>query len=101
MQDDPTLTLQEPGSVAIRPPTGPILKSLENFRDHTKPLPPSNYGVHVFIQNNTGSFPNKWGKGMWLAIKDFHQYVVKVGRLTVRHRKFLRQFIPWLQNSGQ
>ena len=55
------------------------VKSLENLSDHTKPLPPFNYDNHVIIQNQTGSFPNKWGKsGVVVEIKDFHQHVVKV-----------------------
>ena len=53
---------------------------------------------HVMIQNQTGPFPNKWGKsGVVVELKDYHQYVVKVdgsGRLTVRNGKFLRKFNP-------
>ena len=74
------------------------VKSLENLSEHTKSLPPLNCGDHVMIQNQTGPFPNKWGKsGVVVELKDYHQYVVKVdgsGRLTVRNRKFLRKFNP-------
>ena len=71
------------------------VKSMGNFSEHTIPLPPLNYGLHVLIQNQTGVFPNKWGKtGVIVEIKDVHQYVVKVdgsGRLTLSLRscKFL------------
>ena len=37
------------------------VKSLENLSEYTKSLPPLNYGDHV-LQNQTGSFLNKWGK---------------------------------------
>jgi len=90
------------------------VKSLENLSEHTKSLPPLNCGDHVMIQNQTGPFPNKWGKsGVVVELKDYHQYVVKVdgsGRLTVRNRKFLRKFnhpgckslssIPYLRKAN-
>ena len=80
------------------------VKSLENLSEHTRSLPPLNCGDHVMIQNQTGNFPNKWGKsGIIVELKDYHQYVVKVdgsGRLTIRNRKFLRKFNPPVSKSG-
>ena len=82
----------------------PYVKSLENFSEHTRSLPPLNCGDHVMIQNQAGNFPNKWGKsGIIVELKDYHQYIVKVdgsGRLTVRNRKFLRKFNPPVCKSG-
>ena len=62
-----------------------------------------NCGDNVMIQNQTGNFPNKWGKsGIIVELKDYDQYVIKndgSGRLTVRNRKFLRKFNPPGYNS--
>ena len=73
------------------------VKTLESLNEHAKTLPPLKCGDHVLIQNQTGKFPNKWGKsGVVVEIKDFHQYVIKVdgsGRLTLRNRQFLRKNI--------
>ena len=89
------------------------VKSLGSLSEYTKSLQPLNCGDHVMIQNQTGNFPNKWGKsGVLVELKDYHQHVVKVdgsSRLTIRNRKFLRKFnhprkslssIPYLRKAN-
>ena len=50
----------------------------------------------MFIQNQTGPHPNKWDKsGFIVEVRGNDQYLVKVdgtGRLTLRNRRFIRQF---------
>ena len=55
-------------------------------------------GAKVFIQNQVGNNPRRWERtGTVVETKDHDQYNVKVdgtGRLTLRNRRFLRQFSP-------
>ena len=67
------------------------VKLLVNLSDKTKSLPSLNCGDHVMIKNQTGPFPNKWGK---TGVKRHDVKVDGSGRLTVRNRKFLRKFNP-------
>ena len=59
------------------------------------PSTPSDY---VRIQNQVGPHPTKWDKtGIIIEVHQFDQYIVKVdgsGRVTLRNRKFLRQYLP-------
>ena len=74
------------------------MKAAERWSEHTQRLPPLKVGDHVRIQNQVGPFPKKWDKtGKIIEIRQFDQYVVKVdgsGRVTLRNRKFLRQYTP-------
>ena len=70
----------------------------EAWSEHTKKLPPLGVGAKVFIQNQVGNNPRRWERtGTVVETKDHDQYNVKVdgtGRLTLRNRRFLRQFSP-------
>ena len=74
------------------------MKALERWSEHTKRLPPLRVGDSVRIQNQIGSHPTKWDKtGRIIEVRQFDQYVVRVdgsGRVTLRNRKFLRQYHP-------
>ena len=74
------------------------MKTLENLREHSRPLTPLKSGDHVLIQNQSGRFPNKWDKsGTIIEARGNDQYAVKVagsGRLTLRNRRFLRRYEP-------
>ncbi|XP_014667992.1 PREDICTED: myosin-1-like [Priapulus caudatus] len=74
------------------------MRSAERLSEHTRPLPPLTIGDYVRIQNQTGPNPTKWDKtGIVVEVRQFDQYVVWVdgsGRVTLRNRKFLRQYIP-------
>ena len=67
---------------------------------HTKVLPKLQVGDHVLIQNQTGNHARKWDRtGRIVEAKDFDQYLVKVdgsGRVSLRNRKFLRTFTPYV-----
>ena len=70
----------------------------ERCSEHTVRLTPLVVSDHVRIQNQIGRDPRKWDKtGIVIEVKQFDQYVVKVdgsGRVTLRNRKFLRQYTP-------
>ena len=72
------------------------VKTLEDLKEHARPLPPLRHGDRVFIQNQRGRYPNKWdNSGTVVETKANDQYVVKVagsGRLTLRNRRFLRRY---------
>ena len=72
------------------------VKTLEDMKEHSRPLSPLRIGDGVIIQNQQGNHPKKWDKsGIVVEIKENDQYVVKVagsGRLTLRNRRFLRKF---------
>ena len=76
------------------------MKGLERWSEHTKRLPPLTVGDHVRIQNQVGPHPLKWDKtGTVIEVRQFDQYVIKVdgsGRVTVRNRKFLKKFEPFV-----
>ena len=50
----------------------------------------------VYVQNQFGPHPTKWDKsGVVVEVEDNDQYLIKIagsGRLTLRNRRFLRQF---------
>ena len=74
------------------------MKAQERWSEHTKRLPPLKVGDLVRIQNQVGHHPTKWDKtGVVIEVRQFDQYVVRVdgsGRVTLRNRKFLRQYMP-------
>ena len=74
------------------------IKDAERWSEHTKTLPPLRVGDYVRMQNQTGRFPLKWEKtGLVIEVKQHDQYVIRVdgsGRVTIRNRKFLRQYTP-------
>ena len=74
------------------------MKICERLSAHTRTLPPLKVGDTVRIQNQTGPHPTKWDKtGIVVEVRQFDQYVIRVdgsGRVTLRNRKFLRQYHP-------
>lgn len=74
------------------------MKMAERWSEHTKRLPPLRIGQHVRVQNQVGPNPNRWDKtGIVVEVRQFDQYVVRIdgsGRVTLRNRKFLRQYEP-------
>ena len=74
------------------------MKLAERWNEHTRQLPPLKVGHHVRVQNQTGNHPTKWDKtGVVVEVRQYDQYVVRMdgsGRMTLRNRKFLRQYIP-------
>ena len=76
------------------------VKTIETLNEHAHPLPPLRHGDSVMIQNQRGRFPKKWdNSGVVVETKPNDQYVVKLagsGRLTLRNRRFLRQYNPHL-----
>ena len=73
-------------------------RAAERWSEHTKRLPPLVVGDKVYIQNQSGTHPNKWDKtGMVVEVRQHDQYVVRIdgsGRVTNRNRKFLRKYNP-------
>ena len=71
-------------------------RSVERLNSHVRQLPQLNTGDKVFIQNQNGPHPTKWDRsGVVLENLGHDQYRVKVhgsGRVTIRNRRFLRQF---------
>ena len=74
------------------------MRAAERWSEHTRKLPPLITGNHVRIQNQTGPHPTKWDKtGIVIEVLQHDQYRIKIdgsGRITLRNRKFLRQFTP-------
>ena len=75
-----------------------FIKSSEILNRHSRNLRPLSIGDRVFVQNQTGSSPNKWDRtGIIMETNAHDQYTIRIdgsGRLTTRNRKFLRQFQP-------
>ena len=71
--------------------------------EHTKKLPPLKVGDHVRIQNQTGPAPRRWDRsGDVIEVRQHDQYAVKVhgsGRATLRNRKFLRKYVPFVPSQ--
>ena len=74
------------------------MKLAERWTEHTKRLPPLKVGHYVRVQNQIGNHPTKWDNtGVVVEVRQYDQYVIRMdgsGRVTVRNRKFLRQYIP-------
>ena len=55
------------------------------------------------IQNQVGPHPTKWDRtGIVVEVRQFDQYVVRVdgsGRVTLRNRKFLRKYTPFIPRN--
>ena len=73
----------------------------EKWDQKTSTLTPLKIGDHVYIQNLSGNNPLRWERtGIIMDVKDHHQYSVKVdgsGRTTLRNRKHLRKFVPFVR----
>ena len=74
------------------------MKIAERLTEHTQRLPPLCDGDFVRIQNQTGRHPIKWDRtGRVIEVCKYDQYAIRVdgsGRITMRNRKFLRQYTP-------
>ena len=70
--------------------------TVEKLNLHARQLPQLQIGERVFIQNQTGTHPNKWDRsGVVLETLGHDQYSIKVdgtGRITNRNRRFLRHY---------
>ena len=57
-------------------------------------------GDYVFVQNQSGNHKLRWDRsGQVVKVNGFDQYTVKLEgsrRLTIRNRKFLRKFNPYI-----
>ena len=75
----------------------------EKWDQKTSTLKPLEVGDHVYIQNLAGNNPLRWERtGIIVEVKDHHQYSVKIdgsGRCTLRNRKHLRKFVPFIKPS--
>ena len=71
----------------------------ERLTEHTKTLPCLEPGKAVYVQNQLGNFPRKWDKtGVIVECRPHQQYVIRLDgsrRVTLRNRKFIREFTPW------
>ena len=76
------------------------MRAHERLSEHTRALPPLVVGDTVRLQNLLGPHPNKWDKtGVIIEVRQFDQYVVRVdgsGRVTLRNRKHLRAYTPFI-----
>ena len=74
-------------------------KEVEVLSAHTKVLPQLKVGDHVRVQNQVGNNPRRWDKtGVVIEVRQYDQYAIKIhgsGRVTLRNRKFLRQYVPF------
>lgn len=79
------------------------MKTVERLSEHTRRLVPLKVGDRVRIQNQVGSNPRNWDKtGMVIEVRQFDQYVARVdgsGRVTLRNRKYLRKYAPFIQHA--
>ena len=75
----------------------------EKWTQKTSTLNPLKVGDHVYIQNLSGNNPLRWERtGIVMEVRDHHQYSVKVdgsGRITLRNRKHLRKFVPFVRTT--
>ena len=73
----------------------------EKWSLHTRELKPLDIRDHVYVQNLVGNNPLKWERtGVVVEVLPFKQYKVKLdgtGRVTLRNRKHLRKFIPFMK----
>ena len=79
-----------------------FVKSSEILNRQSRDLPKLSVGKRCFVQNQTGTSPNKWDRtGVVTEVNPHDQYTIKIdgsGRLTTRNRKYLRVFEPTLMN---
>ena len=80
-------------------------RTSEALNAHSRALPPLVIGTRVYVQNQRGPHPNKWDRsGVVVDVGDNEQYLVKIdgsGRLTLRNRRFLRQFVQPSTSIGE
>lgn len=73
----------------------------EQWSEHVRDLPQLKVGNHVYVQNQVGNNPRRWERtGVVVEVRQHDQYSIKMdgsGRATLRNRKFLRKFTPFLQ----
>ena len=90
-------TLADARETALSPRS---TKQREKWSAGARELPPLQLGDWVFIQNQSGNYPKKWDKrGRVVEVKEFDQYRVMVEgsrRVTLRNRKYLRKFTPFM-----
>ena len=74
----------------------------EQWSEHVRKLPDLKIGDHVYVQNQNGNNPRRWERtGLIVEVLQHDQYRVKVdgsGRVTLRNRKFLRKFTPFISD---
>lgn len=79
-------------------------KIMDKLTEHTKELPELSVSDHVLIQNQLGNNPRRWEKrGIIVEVLPYRQYKVRVDgsrRITLRNRKFLRQYKPLQMRDG-
>ena len=77
----------------------------EQWSAHTRTLPPLQVGDHVRVQNQTGAHPTKWDlTGIITEVRQFDQYMVRIdgsGRVTLRNRRYLRRFKPFIDPQAR
>ena len=77
-------------------------ESLNKGASNLKPLL---LGQDVYIQNQTGPHPTKWGKsGTVVEVLPHSSYLIKVhgsNKVTKRNRKFLRAFTPFILKAQE
>ena len=76
-------------------------RKCEALNKNAVDLKPLILGQEVYIQNQYGPNPTKWGKsGTIIEVLPFSSYLVKIhgsNKVTKRNRKFLRAFTPFVQ----
>ena len=79
------------------------MMAAERWSEHTRQLPQLKVGDTVRIQNQTGNYPRRWDKtGRIVEVRQHDQYMVRVdgsGRATLRNRRFLRQYTPYVPRN--
>ena len=80
-------------------------RTSEALNAHSRALPPLVIGARVYVQNQRGPHTNKWDRsGVVVDVGDNEQYLVKIdgsGQLTLRNRRFLRQFVQPSTSIGE
>ena len=78
-------------------------RKCENFNKKVFKLKPLLAGQAVYIQNQVGPNPNKWGKsGTVVEVLPHSSYMVKIdgsNKVTKRNRRFLRAFTPFISKD--
>ena len=72
---------------------------ISKWEEHTKALSPLSVGMCVQVQNQAGPHRNKWEvSGIVVEVLGHEAYNVKMdgsGRVSRRHRRFLRPIVPY------
>ena len=76
-------------------------RKCESLNLHATNLKPLLVGQSVYVQNQYGTQPTKWGKsGSIVEVLPHSSYLVKIhgsNKVTKRNRRFLRAFTPFIQ----